>query len=65
MKVMVADDDRIGRRLLERRLSRLGYQVVQACEGLEAWRSFYAGTGSGVFAVSVAPERIRPARGRR
>jgi photosystem II stability/assembly factor-like uncharacterized protein len=27
--------------------------------------TLYVGTGSGVFAVSVAPERIRPARGRR
>ena len=33
MKILIADDDRISRRLLERTLVRLGHEVVQAKDG--------------------------------
>lgn len=36
MKVLVADDDMVSRRLLEAMLTRLGYDVVVAADGLEA-----------------------------
>lgn len=38
MKILLADDDRISRRLLERTLESSGYQVVTAGDGEEAWR---------------------------
>lgn len=36
MKVLIADDDLVSRRLLERMLARLGYEVVVASDGIEA-----------------------------
>lgn len=36
MKVLVADDDRTSRLLVAGLVSRLGFQVCQACDGLEA-----------------------------
>lgn len=36
MRVLVADDDVVTRRLLESSLRRWGYEVVAACDGLEA-----------------------------
>ena len=38
MKVLIADDDAIPRRLLESALGRWGYEVVSAGDGEEAWR---------------------------
>ena len=38
MKILVADDDRLSRRLLEHTLSQWGHQVVAAADGEEAWR---------------------------
>src|ERR1039458_7152304 len=37
MRILVADDDRISRRLLEAFLIQLDYQVVLARDGVEAW----------------------------
>jgi two-component system, cell cycle response regulator len=36
MKILVADDDRISRRLMERTLQRSGYEVITAADGLDA-----------------------------
>ena len=36
MKVLVADDDRSSRLLVAGLVRRLGFQVCQACDGLEA-----------------------------
>ena len=36
MKLLVADDDPVVRKLLEKRLSRAGYDVTVACDGMEA-----------------------------
>ena len=37
LKILVADDDPINRRLLERCLVKWGYEVVLASDGAEAW----------------------------
>ena len=37
MKVLIAEDDSISRRLLEAALTKKGYDVVAACDGTEAW----------------------------
>ncbi|MFQ5586428.1 MAG: diguanylate cyclase [Thermodesulfobacteriota bacterium] len=38
MKILIAEDDPVSRRLLESRLSAWGYEVVVARDGAEAWR---------------------------
>ena len=40
MRVLIADDDPISRRLLERTLQLWGYDVTTARDGAEAWRLF-------------------------
>ncbi|MDZ4686011.1 MAG: response regulator [Planctomycetaceae bacterium] len=40
MKVLVADDDLVSRRLLQGYLQKWGYEVVTAADGAEAWRLF-------------------------
>ena len=39
MKVLIAEDDRVSRRLLEASLTRWGYEVVVTCDGVEAWEA--------------------------
>lgn len=38
MKVLIADDELISRRMLEGVLTDWGYEVTAACDGTEAWR---------------------------
>lgn len=38
MKILVAEDDPVSRRLLEVKLAKWGYEVVTARDGCEAWR---------------------------
>jgi phosphoserine phosphatase RsbU/P len=38
VKILIADDDRMQRYILERTLSAWGYEVVTAADGREAWR---------------------------
>jgi two-component system, NtrC family, sensor kinase len=40
MKILIAEDDRVSRRLLQGLLERWGYQVVATPDGAEAWRRF-------------------------
>ncbi|CAM2067361.1 SpoIIE family protein phosphatase [Sulfidibacter corallicola] len=40
MKILIADDDRITRQVLEHNLSRWGYDVISAMDGAEAWDAF-------------------------
>lgn len=40
MKVLIADDDPVSRRLLECYLERWGYEVRLAVDGAEAWRMY-------------------------
>ena len=37
MRILIADDDRVTRRMLEVLLSEWGYETVVACDGLHAW----------------------------
>ncbi len=40
MKILIAEDDSVSRRLLEAFLSKWGYEVIVATNGAEAWRIF-------------------------
>ena len=42
MKILIAEDDAVTRRLLEASLSRWGYEVVVAADGGEAWERLQA-----------------------
>jgi len=48
LRVLLVDDDRVARRLLEGHVERLGYQVVQAECGTEAWDRIVADLQIGV-----------------
>ncbi len=37
MRVLIAEDDRISRRLVETSLSERGYEVIVTCNGVDAW----------------------------
>lgn len=37
MKILIAEDDEVSRRLLEKSLSRWGYEVVTTKNGMDAW----------------------------
>lgn len=39
MKILIAEDDLISRRLLEATLTKWGYEVAHACDGLAAWEA--------------------------
>ncbi|MBN2807940.1 MAG: SpoIIE family protein phosphatase [Deltaproteobacteria bacterium] len=40
MKILIAEDERVSRRLLESRLKKWGYEVTAAEDGREAWNIF-------------------------
>jgi DNA-binding response OmpR family regulator len=42
MRILIAEDDRVSRRLLERKLTAWGYEVVSCRNGAEAWQSLHA-----------------------
>jgi phosphoserine phosphatase RsbU/P len=39
MRILIAEDEAVSRRLLQQTLQRWGYEVVVASDGTEAWRS--------------------------
>lgn len=39
MKILIADDDVVSRRLLQALLVRWGYEVVVTCDGAQAWQA--------------------------
>jgi DNA-binding response OmpR family regulator len=41
MRILIAEDDRISRRLLERKLGSWGYEVVSCTNGAEAWQALH------------------------
>jgi CheY-like chemotaxis protein len=41
MKVLIAEDDRVSRRLLERKLESWGYDVISCSNGAEAWQKLH------------------------
>lgn len=55
MKVLIADDDRIGLEMLARQLTGLGYEVVAADDGQHAWESFQRGGFSIVITDWLMP----------
>lgn len=40
MKILIAEDDPVSRRLLETHLTRWGYEVIACKNGVEAWEAF-------------------------
>jgi DNA-binding response OmpR family regulator len=42
MKILIAEDDPVSRRLLEAKLAKWGYDVVVTCDGDEAWEALRA-----------------------
>jgi two-component system cell cycle response regulator len=42
MRILIADDSIVSRHLLDATLRKWGYEVVVACDGLEAWNYFQA-----------------------
>lgn len=45
MRVLIAEDDAVSRRVLEAALKKWGYDVLVACDGDEAWKVFEDGDG--------------------
>ncbi len=45
MRVLIAEDDPVSRRVLEASLKKWGYDVLVACDGDEAWEVFESGDG--------------------
>jgi adenylate cyclase len=43
MRILIAEDEPISRRSLERQLGRWGHDVVAVSDGTEAWQAFHAG----------------------
>jgi CheY-like chemotaxis protein len=62
MKVLIAEDDKVSRRLLEATLGRLGYEVVITEHGGQAWQALQA-TGGPRLAILdwMMPELDGPA----
>ena len=56
MKVLIAEDDRDSRELLSWLLQKLGYQVVAAENGKEAWDAFRKGGFRLVISDVLMPE---------
>ncbi len=43
MRILIAEDDMIARRVLERTLTRWGYEVISTQDGAEAWEILKSG----------------------
>src|SRR5215510_6979432 len=56
MKVLIAEDEAMSRRLLQTYLERWGHEVVAAQNGAEAWNLFAAGEFSIVISDWIMPE---------
>ncbi len=56
MRVLIAEDDRISRRMLQRHLERWGHEVVAAENGAEAWERFRDGDFPLVITDWTMPE---------
>jgi signal transduction histidine kinase len=60
MKVLIAEDDPVSRRLLQAHLERWGHDVTEAADGGEAWRLFEAGPFFLVITDWMMPEMDGP-----
>src|SRR5207244_122149 len=56
MRVLMAEDDPVSRRLLQTYLEKWGHDVTVATDGMEAWRSFEAGDFWVVISDWTMPE---------
>lgn len=56
MKVLIADDDPVSRRLLQSHLQKWGYDVTVAVNGADAWQRFEAGDFPMVISDWMMPE---------
>jgi len=56
MKILIAEDDAVTRRLLQSYLQKWGHEVVAASNGLEAWQLFEAGHYPIVMSDWMMPE---------
>ena len=56
MRVLIAEDDRISRRMLQRQLQQWGHDVVAAENGVEAWERFRESEFSIVISDWMMPE---------
>jgi signal transduction histidine kinase len=60
MKVLIADDDSVSRRLLQSYLQKWGYEVTAAQNGAEAWQLFEGGLFPMVITDWIMPELDGP-----
>ncbi len=60
MKILIADDDSVSRRLLQSYLQKWGYEVTAAQDGAEAWRLFEGGHFPMVITDWMMPELDGP-----
>ncbi len=65
MRVLIADDDAVSRRLLQAHLQAWGYEVTAVPDGAEAWRQFEAGNFPLVLSDWMMPGLDGPALVRR
>ncbi len=56
MKILIAEDERVSRRLLESRLKKWGYEVTAAKDGKEAWEIFQKEHFSMIISDWMMPE---------
>ncbi|HEX4131962.1 MAG TPA: response regulator [Pirellulales bacterium] len=56
MKVLIAEDDAVSRRLLRSYLEKWGHEVVETADGAEAWRRFEADDFPIVISDWIMPE---------
>ncbi|MCK5094186.1 MAG: response regulator, partial [Spirochaetes bacterium] len=56
MKILIAEDDAVSRRVLETRLEKWGHQVVITKDGAEAWNVFKDEEFSMVITDWMMPE---------
>jgi signal transduction histidine kinase len=60
MKILIADDDGVSRRLLQSYLQKWGYEVTAAADGAEAWRLFEGAVFPFVITDWMMPELDGP-----
>ena len=60
MKILIADDDAVSRRLLQSYLQKWGYEVAAAKDGSEAWDLFEGGIFPIVITDWMMPELDGP-----
>jgi signal transduction histidine kinase len=56
MKILIAEDDPVSRRLLQSYLERWGHEVAAAPDGVEAWRLFESGEFPVIISDWMMPE---------